>query len=98
MMAPNMPMALKKATATEIANWLWRKRSNGTTGCCAQRVSTRKNATSITPANASRPSTSGEVQEWSLVIERPTRSGITPAARVAVPRKSISRQVALERT
>src|SRR5215469_1756064 len=98
MIAPNIPTAVKKATVTEIANWLVLKSSKGTTGFRAQRISTTKNPDSMTAAPTSRASTSGEVQEWSWVIERPTSRGMTPAASIAAPAKSISLHETFDRT
>ena len=46
----------------------------------------------------SRPSTSGEVQAWSLVMESATIRGIKPATSAAAPGKSMSRTDAFERT
>src|SRR5438309_3676829 len=94
---PNIPNAVRKPTTIETVKVVFLNSSRGTIGC-ATRDSTNTKPASITTANASRPSTSGEVHAWSRVMDSAISSGTTPAARVTAPKKSMSRHDAFERT
>src|SRR5207245_10651038 len=87
----------KKEITTETAKTLFRKRPSGRIGF-STRVSTTRNAARKRAASDRRPTTSGSDQAWSRVMERAMSSGTRPALGVAARRKSISRQVALDRT
>ena len=95
-MAPNIPKPLKKPTIIETLKVEFLKSWKGTIGW-SDRSSTRKNTASMTAASASRPSTWGELQAWSRVIESATISGIRPATSAPAPGKSMSRREAVER-
>src|SRR5207244_6944757 len=88
---------VRKLVSIETLKVASLKRRNGTMGLSVRCSSTKKR-TSMTADPISRPSTSGEVQAWSLVMESATIRGIKPATSAAAPGKSMSRTDALERT
>ena len=97
MIIPNMPRAAKKPTNTETANARFLNSVKGTIGSLT-RCSIMKKAISIAAPKASNPSTSKEFHPWSLATDNAISIGIRPAARVADPTKSMSRQEARVRT
>ena len=81
----------------ETLNVEFLKRPKGTIGFWVRCSRTKKTA-SMAAARPSSPSTSGEVQEWSRVMDSAIINGIRPAISATAPGKSISRIDALERT
>ena len=92
--AANIPMPTMKLVAVLTANVRSANRPKGTIGSECRR-STANSTTPIAAATASSVSTSGEVQSWSRVIERPTSSGTRLPASASAPARSMLRHVAV---
>src|SRR6478609_3439725 len=84
---PNRATPTSMPTVLAAANWRIRKNDSGTIGS-GVRASHHSQVQISTTAAPSRPTISGDVQEWSLVLIRPYVSASRPLVMSTVPTTS----------
>ena len=93
MITPNMPMPTRKLAREQTRMTGSLKRERGMSGSAA-RVSTKRKATSITAARASRDTTRRELQPYCVTQVSANSRGTRHAIRVTTPHQSMMRRTA----